>query len=196
VDRSRIAEFVLSCVLPAERAAAVTGDFLEEAEARGQLWFWSSVLRTVASRIVNDFRRRPFAMMGVGIAGCLRNLAFVIAVTAASLIFVLLNHWLPVMVNVAPPGSPPLIEPRWHPNWTVDVLLAVWLFQCGRWAARKMPGFEVAAGVSIAAVGWMAILAGWIYLHFYVPGGHIDLSVWHDLPLIAGAVVQRRWRMA
>lgn len=37
MDRSRIAEFVLSCVLPEERAAAVTGDFLEEAESRRPL---------------------------------------------------------------------------------------------------------------------------------------------------------------
>ena len=37
VRSAGIAEFVLSCVLPPDRAAAVTGDLLEEAEARGLL---------------------------------------------------------------------------------------------------------------------------------------------------------------
>ena len=153
MDRGRAAEFLLSCVLPAERAAAVTGDFLEEAGARGQVWFWSSVFRTLVSRVVNDFCERPFALMGVGIVGCLRNLAFVVASLAVSLIILLLNHWLPVMVNVAPPGAPPQIEPIWHLNWLAVIFWVVWLFQCGRWAARKMPGSEVASGVSVG--GWM-----------------------------------------
>lgn len=166
----RVAEFLLSCVLPAERAAAVTGDFLEEAGERGAFWFWSSVVRTVVSQVLNDFRERPFAMIGIGVAGFLRNIAFMVPPLAG--LFILSHfrgHYMrePVMVNVAPAGTPPRMELMWQINWTLNILWAVWLFGCGRWAARKMPGMEVAAGVAIGAMGWVAILAWAMYLHFF-----------------------------
>ena len=102
------------------------------------------------------------------------------------------------MVNVAAPGTPPLMELMWQINWTLNILWAVWLFGCGHWAARKMPGFEVASGVAIGAMGWVAILAWAIYLHFFGSGAvaHPSAVAWHDLPLIAGAVMRRRWSMA
>ncbi len=199
MERSRVAEFVLSCVLPAERAAAVTGDFLEEAEKRGRVWFWSSVARTAASRVMNDFRERPLAMMGVGAAGYLRSGGILAVVLVAYWMFThLAVHHMGegVMVNVAPPGTPPDLEPRWVIAWSGNFLWAVWLYDCGRWTARRMPGFEIASAVSAGAFGWMAILAASIYLHLFVPGGSIDPSVWHDLPLIAGAIVERRLRTA
>jgi hypothetical protein len=90
------------------------------------------------------------------------------------------------------------MELMWQINWTLNIFWAVWLFGCGRWAARKMPGFELASGIAIGAMGWVAILAWAIYLDVFASGAHARPSVvaWHDLPLIAGAVVQRRWRTA
>jgi hypothetical protein len=192
---------VLSCVLPAERAAAVTGDFLEDAGLRGQVWFWNSVVRTVTSRILNDFRGRPFAMMGIAVAGLLRNIAFAFPPFFALAVFTLFpGHHMGegVMVNVARPGTPPYLEPMWQINWTLNILWAVWLFYSGRWAARRIPGMELASGVAIAMTGWAAIFAWAIYLHFFGSGAvaHPGVVAWHDLPLIAGTIVQRRRRVA
>jgi len=196
VDRSRVAEFALSLVLPEDRAAAVVGDFLEEAGKRGGFWFWSSVVRTVASRVVNDFRERPFAMMGVGIVGFLRNVAFMIPPLAG--LFILSHfrgHYLgePVMVNVAPSGTPPRMELMWQIDSAVNILWAAWLFGCGRWAARKMAGIELAAAVATGAMGWIAFFAWAIYLRLSGGGAvaHPGVVAWHDLPLIMGAVWAR-----
>ena len=73
VDRGRVAEFVLSCALPAERAATVAGDFLEEAGERGGFWFWNSVFRTVARCVWCDVRENPGELIWLGFRGYFEN---------------------------------------------------------------------------------------------------------------------------
>ena len=57
--KPRIAEWILSQVLPPDRAASTVGDWMEDAPKRGDIWFWSSVFRTAASAIRSDFAESP-----------------------------------------------------------------------------------------------------------------------------------------
>ncbi len=45
------AEWILSRVMPADRAVAVVGDLAEEEAARGSLWFWRSIVRIAFSQL-------------------------------------------------------------------------------------------------------------------------------------------------
>jgi hypothetical protein len=49
-----IAEWILALVTSGDRAMSTTGDLLEEAAARGAVWFWSHVLHTAASLLWRD----------------------------------------------------------------------------------------------------------------------------------------------
>src|SRR6185312_14473587 len=46
------AEWILSRVMPADRAAAVIGDLTEDATSRGSVWFWRSVVRIAVSQLL------------------------------------------------------------------------------------------------------------------------------------------------
>ncbi len=67
--RSRIAEWILSQVLPPDRAASTVGDWMEDAPKRGNIWFWSCVLRTLASCIWSDLSEAPLTMARWGLTG-------------------------------------------------------------------------------------------------------------------------------
>jgi len=181
VDRSRVAEFVLSCVLPAERAGAVMGDFLEEAGARGQVWFWSSVVRTVVSRVKSDFLEGPLTMIRVGGLGFLRNALFPL------LFFGLLLAAVKVL------KAPDMKLARLL-EWPVYILWPIWIFLGGRWAGRKGEGREIASALAVAGFGWMAVALDLVVLsrNGIRLGSTIYLqSVWHDVALIAGALWAR-----
>ncbi len=85
----KTAEVILSLATTPDRAASTAGDLLEEADTRGSLWFWSSVLRTAGSLLWRDFRSAPLRMLWLGLWGFLAilELTFVIllvvSVTAA-----------------------------------------------------------------------------------------------------------------
>jgi hypothetical protein len=46
---ARIAQLILSLATTPDRAASTVGDLLKEADARGSMWFWSSVFHTTGS---------------------------------------------------------------------------------------------------------------------------------------------------
>jgi len=62
--RDRFAEALLSLVAPADHAASTVGDLMEEADARGRLWFWQSVARLALSLLARDLLAAPLAMAG------------------------------------------------------------------------------------------------------------------------------------
>jgi hypothetical protein len=134
VDRSRIAEFVLSLALPAERASAVTGDFLEEAAARGGLWFWSSVGRTLASQVWEDWRQAPLELAGLGVRGFAVNLA-VFAVLALPGLFLNDSRSAILLASCAA------------------------AYFTGRWVGRRAPERKLAACLALGVVP-AAILVG------------------------------------
>jgi hypothetical protein len=61
--RDRFAEALLSLVAPADHAASTVGDLIEEADARGRLWFWQSVVRVALSLLARDLLAAPLAMV-------------------------------------------------------------------------------------------------------------------------------------
>ena len=211
MGRSGIAEFVLACVMPAERAVAVTGDFMEEASIRGSLWLWSSVVRTVLSRIAGDFLERPLTMIRVGGLGYLITLLFPLCVLGLLQIAV---RWLshspghsfgePLAINTPPPSAPPKLYLAW-PLQSIHFLWPVWFFLSGKWAARRAQGREAASALAVAGFGGLGILVylAVLWRNGLTPDLTIYLqSVWHDVVLMAGALwaryrdVRQTWRAA
>lgn len=178
MDRSKVAELLLSSVLPAEQAAAVTGDFVEEFSGRGGFWFWSSVLRTVAARVASDFIRHPVSLFGVGIAGCLLSIAPVIVLAAIAAPLAQYGH-------------------RWIPELIAWLGILPWRVQCGRALARWKPGSALASCIAVILLGWACILI----VHTTPPRStvHFVMSGVQDVLLISGALwaryrdVRRMW---
>ncbi len=75
---ARVAEWILSQVLPPDRAVSTVGDWMEDAGERGPVWFWSCVFRTVFSRIWSDFVESPGFMVGLALRGWLYGLWLVV----------------------------------------------------------------------------------------------------------------------
>jgi hypothetical protein len=182
VDRSQAAEFLLSCVLPAEQAAAVTGDFVEEFEGRGEFWFWSSVLRTVAARVASDFVRRPFSMLRIAIAGLLRILAMV-----------------PVFALVAAQFAH--YGYRSAPQWVTGIGILVWLVRCGMWLARRyQPGSALASCIAVVLLEWIWALI--VYTTSPLSRTDLVMGCVYNVLLISGGLwaryrdVRQTWRVA
>lgn len=173
MDRSRVAEFVLSCVLPAERAAAVTGDFLEEAGERGGFWFWSSVFRTVASGVWSDIREAPGELIWLGVRGFFENLVGIAWYGAClglllSLAF-LLAGWM--MHAKLPVQGDSLV-----------LLIAIWVATrgTGQSLGRRVPDRKLAACVSFFVVSQVIQIAIGLVIGWYLKVGMPSFS-WRDL---------------
>jgi hypothetical protein len=61
--KDRVAEALLSLVAPPDRAASTVGDLLEEADARGRLWFWLCMARVTAALLGRDLVAAQLAMI-------------------------------------------------------------------------------------------------------------------------------------
>ncbi|HEY7190271.1 MAG TPA: hypothetical protein VH436_27150 [Vicinamibacterales bacterium] len=65
--RDRFAEGLLSLVAPADHAASVVGDLMEEADARGSLWFWQCVVRLAFSLLARDLLAAPLTLAAASV---------------------------------------------------------------------------------------------------------------------------------
>ncbi len=137
MDRSRVAEFALSWVLPPERAAAVTGDFLEEARERGGFWFWSSVIRLFFCCISDEWKQTPRELIVLGSRGFGINWLMMA-------VFGLLVSWIFSQMEWAMDGSGHEIVDALA-NW-----VAAWA--AGLWIGRRAPGREIAACLGLLFV--------------------------------------------
>jgi hypothetical protein len=161
-ERGRIAEGILSLVLPAERASAATGDFLEEAGERGGVWFWSSVFRTLAGCVWRDVRESPRKLIWLGVRGYFENLValwlYAFCFGLATLPLLMLIGWL---IHVQ---SPPV---QW--GWPIG-LLTVWVTgrRSGRSLSRRAPDRKLAACVMFFLV----------YLLLPIPMGIVIEQFW------------------
>jgi hypothetical protein len=78
------AEWILSRVMPADRAAAVIGDLAEDAAARGSLWFWRCVARVGVSQLTR--RGLRFGELSTGTkSGLLVGVFWILLGTGADL---------------------------------------------------------------------------------------------------------------
>ncbi len=202
MDKTRIGEWILSLVLPPDRAASVAGDFAEDAVERGNVWFWSCVFRTVFAHIRNDLAARPAGMACLGLVGFLRNQVIFLAIflalswtTHGDIRYTHEGLWSVLMTRGR--SLPRHWTVRWQIELVLHLLQAAWLFQTGRWIARQVPGREGAACVAVALTGWIAILSMELLsrpgiIKFRPTPELFTMGVVHDIALIAGALWMRR----
>jgi hypothetical protein len=177
----RSAEWILSQVLPPDRAASTIGDWLEDAPKRGNIWFWSCVLRTTTSAIRNDLTDRPFGMLGLTLRGCL--VCALLTWLAVSLWFTAMSPFFIAFaickgLKIAIPGA---VNAIWLVSGTLTGLFAqAWCqYQTGRWIARRAPGREMAACLVFCLLLPMVFrLAGVVMTAaLYVTRPHIPLTM-------------------
>jgi len=149
---ARVAEWILSQVLPPDRAASTVGDWMEDTTDRGPVWFWSCVLRTVLWRVWGDFAASPGFMVGLALRGFLYELWLTLGISWLFSVFIMVPGILLAGFFAH--------ELHWHPSWLIhfptQILGAVigqtWIgwcdFQTGRWIARRAPGRELTAGIA------------------------------------------------
>ncbi len=161
MDSGRLAEWILSLVLPPDRAASVVGDWIEDASARGSLWFWACVVRTVTARITKDIADSPFYLTGLAIRGCLLNLWGMACCLIGFMVLMIpafvLTGWLAPTSWVKALGI--LVG---------EAAVLVAAFQTGRWLAKRAPDREAAVCVAMLVVQPMLYLAaGFIVWHVW-----------------------------
>jgi hypothetical protein len=196
-----VAEWILSLVMPRDRARAVVGDLVEEAAAQQRPRFWMCVARTALAFLGRNLTTAPLRLAGFAVAGwvvymmvsvILLPSSFVLAPALAWAAKILTEHtglelvaaWLRV-----PPGS---LFPEAAVRLGVELLimLAVAPLLVGRFTARWWPGREIAACVMVALV--------WPFLAFFAP--FVAISTRLTLPMVpivaafvlAGALWERR----
>jgi hypothetical protein len=147
---AQAAEWILSLFLESDRAAAYTGDLMEEVDEHGVAWFWLSVARLAIMRFWYDVADSPFFLAGVLVRAFILNIAanaalifgFAILCGFLFLPFALLAGWL----HPAPWGIPGREElGRWAGSLFAIAIAALCAFLTGRWIARRMPNREIAA---------------------------------------------------
>jgi len=152
MHKDRIAEWLLALVTDQERAASTVGDLMEHARVRGALWFWSSLLRTMAALTWRSFAVEPRKFIWGGFLASLRAMVLAnlaqLAVVLGFLIVTIAGHAI-----FGPPG--PVDRAQFLRGWVVwPYYGAIWgapawvLYRAGRWAAGRMPGKELTAGLA------------------------------------------------
>lgn len=163
----RLAEGILSLVAPDDRAASAVGDLVEEAPARGRVWFWWSVARLALSLLGRDLVSVPFTMaissalawfLYMGVSVVIAFAGYVLVTLAWGVAYVLTHHTgLELLVDVLRVRFdwPPI------PAWTTyaiqaSVLFAIAPFQIGRGSASHWRGHELSL-VVVMLLTWSAM---------------------------------------
>jgi hypothetical protein len=137
-----VAEWLLSLVASPEQAAGITGDFVEQAQSRGAVWFWWSVVRTWVALPANEVIAHPVEMGSVALKGVGFLLLWQIAfLTPFLLLIAILNNLLPRDAVV----------------WAVYYVLsaasvAISQYLVGKAVARRAAGREFSAWMALAAL--------------------------------------------
>src|SRR5688572_23422368 len=84
--KADVAEWILSMTTTSERATATAGDLMQESSARGNLWFWSSLLRTTASLIWRAWTSEPFYLTGLALRAFVLQAVFLTMATVVGLL--------------------------------------------------------------------------------------------------------------
>jgi len=212
-NKTAIAEWILSQVLPPDRAASTVGDWMEDAAERGNLWFWSCVFRTTASCLWRDIAQSPATIAGVGLSGFVRSLRtpgkyFLLMVALLTLsnnqTDARLRHdWIYTYIIHFTPGQPTgNFDFTWPFQIAFHFFRAKRLFQTPDWIARIIPGRELVGSIAISLAGWTAIAIYaflWLRVIHFGKMQHpplnpqlIPVAIAHDMILFAGALWLRR----
>jgi hypothetical protein len=175
MTKSSIAEWILSQVFPPDRAASTVGDWMEDADKRGNIWFWWNVLRTAVSAIWSDFTESPRFILVLA----LRSSAPVTYV-----LVILYQILLPHFVRKALLVQCALLSVAWI------VCLGV---VTGRWIARRAPGREAAVCIAASLVPMVVIRLVTLFLPRFRSGPSIVAQgVVLGISLLTGALWLRR----
>lgn len=213
MTKSRIAEWILSQVLPPDRAASIIGDWMEDAPKRGNIWFWSCVFRTAGSCVLNDFIGNPATMARLGMAGFSRNLLVPAGYYALMLVLLWVtdngsdtrerHDWFYTHILTFTPAQPfGKFDFTWPFQLAFHLFWAKWVFHSPGWIAQTRPGREFAGSIAVTLVGWTMILAyATLWLNVINFGTItrprldptlIPIGIAHDVILFSGLVWQRR----
>lgn len=140
----RVAEWILSLVMPPDRAASAVGDWMEDPSKRGLVWFWSCVFRAVAARIWSDQAASP----GLIVTLALGSWVYANCLTLLTLVTLWLLAVLAAPVTKAFPG--PVQD--FTRGMAFEGCLVACAFQTGRWIARRAPGQEMTACIAAPIV--------------------------------------------
>jgi hypothetical protein len=191
VRSGRAAYWLLSLILPSERASAIVGDLLEETAARGR--FWMHVAGTAGATLGNGVMAAPLAMyvgaglgwfvymavclglilVGWAVAGLLWGALYVVGTHTG---IELLGDLFQLRVGWPPPSDAlgRAVE--------ISVMSAVAPCLFGRASARHWSGSELVAGVIVALV--------WPLLSMLVPFAafYTRATLWM-MPVVAAFVL-------
>ena len=173
---------MLSLVVPANRAAAITGDLIESAPPRG-IRFWMSLAYVAFSLVLHDIGRTPVRMLVFGVIAWFVYMAVALAAVLAAvpaawaagwLWHLAANHTGVELLGVYVPLAPLLLTSAGE----AAALFAIAPFVMGRVLAHVWPGRELSA--------WTGTVLLWIPMLSLVP-----FVAWHiaatlpTLPAIA-----------
>jgi hypothetical protein len=192
----QIAEWILGLVTSRDRAASTVGDLLEQAAARGVLWFWSGALRTAASLLWRGVAENPVRITAVAFIGLAVDItASLLLAGVTGLVFFV----MPVSAVSSALGA--WSGHQVHPSyaWWIAPQLAISVL-IGRMLARWAPGRELSACLAFGILGSIFSLCADVIS----PGGFgfstlfwVFLSdVSQRTPVLAGAVWGRHRRLA
>jgi hypothetical protein len=161
MDKAEFAELILRMTTTPESAVSIVGDLVQEANARGTFWFWTSLLRTAASLVYRTLADAPFQLTGNAIVGS------IIQSRNAVILLLFLQWWLAILSGTTiehplapyPPGHPLAIL-----TGVLSSLAAAYLF--GRWLVRKAPNREL----PVYGIAWAITQAVWLLIIRNTPG--------------------------
>jgi hypothetical protein len=164
------AEWLLALVMPADNAAATTGDLLELSPNQSSRRFWAYVLRVFGASLVRSILQRPASVFGAAFCGFF--LQFLLPLP----VFFLFSRYL-IMTHVE--------------LWAVTALAVTALtqFLIGRSLASVSRANPAAVCL---AIGLLNAIVGACNVNMV----SVNLAIW-QLPLIAGVLMShRRSRLA
>ena len=180
-------------------AVPIAGDLMQEAEARGTLWFWSTLFRTASSLAWRTLADSPFRLTRAAVVGSVVQYVNAVILYLA---LAVLQMDLAIMTNTNldkgffPPEFPS--HPQAIATSILSSLGAAYLF--GRRLARKFPNRELAVYVMTWAVSqavWLLMIrseASTIVI--YGPKGDLIMDVLTTVgcAVFALAGIERRRR--
>ena len=189
--KDRIAEWLLESVTTHERAASTVGDLMESAATRGDGWFWSSVLRTVASLMWRGVAADPRGMLGLAFRGWLLATVSQIALVLL-LLFGLFEIGVRMLVSNGSTGLGAIAGGVTTVMIGIIAFGSMFLVQywVGRWVARRAPNREMSACLALTILQVILALAIAVALRQSIPASL--LSSIAIIPCFFGALSVRR----